>query len=1350
MAGKISPQAHVEKLYKRYDNPQWFQLAADITNFAEGTLDGRFINELLQNTDDAGGLNVYFKLDKDQLTITHDGKHFDYRDVEKITSFANRTLVNKSENTEMTGFKGIGFKGTLSLASKVHIISQNYTFCFDKDYWHTLPGAPWQMLPIWESAPEGIDTSKVTFIFKLIHPDKYINQMNDFIHNPTPLLFLRNIKKISFTASGGQTTTVVRTDQEPVRSLSTNRAQNNYLIKTKTINITSLHPHLQSLNTTTCPDRIKNADEIKVTFVFFLNSTNEIDAFPQTLLPLFNTLPTKVKLGIPFGINTEFLLEAQREHLVEDTFNDHIFYWLAALHFECLREIAASSDWKNVVSVSAPPEIASVPNRFCSSYKNGFMFGLDNYAWVPNCHDPKQLLKAKECIIDGTGFYKAFLNDLPRTLIPNDLAHPDLKQIDKLSLFTSKKITDKEILAHLEKIFQQNPDSGLCYRALLFLKDRCSSGMISDDQLKNIAFVISNSGKAKKLSEISFPPDREIPQPPSFIEIPTISEAILELDQDGQLRRWLKQIGIEPLSIERVVDKYIPGYLSQNVIEWDTSSQIIKYLFRLFSTGLIHDSHLATLQTMSLLNQSKGFSPARELYLPTDYRASDSLPLEHLMPNSTSAFLSPSYLTGEEQKQRLQFFLGLGLKTELKLHCVDEPTSVEELRRCGIHNLDSYLTYLVRGQNQILKDPITSTHQFTNFCYFPNMENMKHPAFANYFWNCLKVSSKDFLRIDKQCQFVTRNKQKRSLSGKKLSYIQYYLGHNKCILGTDNQYETITSLYSPDLQALNMARVTSAKIQSDLTDDLIKHLGFETHLSLELCYDLLIDLAKSRPDLKKYEIAIRQLVTNWDSYDCVQKKSYLRKPWLFVANNNQWRDVKSLTCFAVQGTDPTFEAGQWFKNILEETDMRLLAEHFGRPVEFGSINPSDISDEKLDTVYKDRVKKRLPLLAWSAAHYLNQPNKDVLKNLFNLLNQLNIYKECSIKKRKGMRLLHIAQLNNNIYYTNSCIEEKITEAIGNYLEFNGINQLKEFKDIFYLKEGISTRQAVNIQDWINDNGIPARDLCDLQTYLDQLTKCSNNTSSIPIPCPTSPELSQPPSPDIPDLNVESDEFFPPNPVTDPPSTAPVGSPGSPDDSIPHSPDPLLSSLPPPRGIKKLKIQSEPLPSKQPKAKKPAKKYKARTSEKQKIEIGKWGESFAFSELTAHYEKKSPSSFQLTGNDQYELTTNKGTKIALQWLNEHEESYEPYDMKLTKTKVAKPPVTKYIEIKSTQQDDVHFSMSSNEWDLMNKEPNSYRLYLVFNTGTQNAEMQKISKPLTWMNGKGIECKNTYKIRAKKLS
>ncbi|KAF5065416.1 hypothetical protein DSECCO2_274230 [anaerobic digester metagenome] len=115
----------------------------------------RFIFELIQNADDSPktteftDVEVELRLLQNYLVFSHNGKHFTEDDVQGISDVGSGTS-GKTKDISKTGYKGIGFKSVFGTCDQVYILSNNFTFKFDKNYsiWKE-SSYPWQVIPFW-------------------------------------------------------------------------------------------------------------------------------------------------------------------------------------------------------------------------------------------------------------------------------------------------------------------------------------------------------------------------------------------------------------------------------------------------------------------------------------------------------------------------------------------------------------------------------------------------------------------------------------------------------------------------------------------------------------------------------------------------------------------------------------------------------------------------------------------------------------------------------------------------------------------------------------------------------------------------------------------------------------------------------------------------------------------------------------------------------------------------------------------------------------------------------------------------------------------------------------------------
>jgi len=87
-----------------------------------------FIYELLQNAEDAHATEVSFALEDKRLTVEHDGRPFNEKDIEAITTIGKGT---KKKGDDKIGRFGIGFKAVFAYTEKPYIYSDKYAFCIE-------------------------------------------------------------------------------------------------------------------------------------------------------------------------------------------------------------------------------------------------------------------------------------------------------------------------------------------------------------------------------------------------------------------------------------------------------------------------------------------------------------------------------------------------------------------------------------------------------------------------------------------------------------------------------------------------------------------------------------------------------------------------------------------------------------------------------------------------------------------------------------------------------------------------------------------------------------------------------------------------------------------------------------------------------------------------------------------------------------------------------------------------------------------------------------------------------------------------------------------------------------------
>ncbi|ODS30174.1 MAG: hypothetical protein SCARUB_04717 [Candidatus Scalindua rubra] len=145
-----------------------------------------FVYELIQNAEDSGATELFFNLFNDKFEIIHNGKDFDFDDVEGITGIG---LSTKKDLNKIGKF-GVGFKSVFAITEKPIVESGQYHFSIEN---FVLPN---------QLSLNGKLNTKITLPFN--HPNRKPIEVFELIENKLQdiglktLLFLTNIKEIKW------------------------------------------------------------------------------------------------------------------------------------------------------------------------------------------------------------------------------------------------------------------------------------------------------------------------------------------------------------------------------------------------------------------------------------------------------------------------------------------------------------------------------------------------------------------------------------------------------------------------------------------------------------------------------------------------------------------------------------------------------------------------------------------------------------------------------------------------------------------------------------------------------------------------------------------------------------------------------------------------------------------------------------------------------------------------------------------------------------------------------------------------------------------------------------------------
>lgn len=345
--------------------------------------DHHFILELIQNAEDneyveGDDAKLVFELKPDDpthtpgaegcLCVLNNEVGFQPKHVVSICSAGDTT---KSKRDGYIGEKGIGFKSVFVVSSRPHVFSNGYRFHFRTVGCEAGLG---YIVPHWwnDEVPECMEqTDATTCILLPLRKGKAAGIATQLrIIEPESILFLGKLSALHISIPGDDfKRTVVREGKDGVVRLYADGTERHYFIHRK-----------QWL----CPESLvepqrSGVEERKVTIALPLSSNDKCDG------RVFAFLPTEVRTGLPFFINADFLLTANRE-AIHDTpdWNKHLVKFSAEVFVEAFEALRQTQEHRVAAYRFIPTKDELVPGA-------GFFAPL-----VESIH---QALKGRECIL---------------------------------------------------------------------------------------------------------------------------------------------------------------------------------------------------------------------------------------------------------------------------------------------------------------------------------------------------------------------------------------------------------------------------------------------------------------------------------------------------------------------------------------------------------------------------------------------------------------------------------------------------------------------------------------------------------------------------------------------------------------------------------------------------------------------------------------------------------------------------------------------------------------------------------------------------------------------------------------
>jgi hypothetical protein len=299
---------------------------AGLENYIAESYNGRSLNELVQNADDAGSRSVAVINRQGCLIVANDGNFFTEENFESLC----RAASSKKVKGNHIGYRGIGFKSVINFSNKVFVISGPLQACFSRELTRkTIPEAqsvPLIRIPHEISNQDIIELEKkiqelrsagykTFFIFEEIDGNAIANEIDDF--DATSLLFLRNVEKNTIISNTRREIIIYRKQIDQMFSsvrLLSNNADHNWLI----------------------------ASDNDISIATYLKN-NEVSALDERDALLHAFLPTQEVTGLSVKINCDISTDPSRTRVVFDEQSNNIIKNIGAFILNILYESILSN-----------------------------------------------------------------------------------------------------------------------------------------------------------------------------------------------------------------------------------------------------------------------------------------------------------------------------------------------------------------------------------------------------------------------------------------------------------------------------------------------------------------------------------------------------------------------------------------------------------------------------------------------------------------------------------------------------------------------------------------------------------------------------------------------------------------------------------------------------------------------------------------------------------------------------------------------------------------------------------------------------------------------------------------------
>jgi len=411
-----------------------------------------FIYEIIQNAEDstysAKKAELEFHLLQDGILVLSNQNGFTDDDIRSICVMASGGKIAKKD--QFIGEKGLGFRSVFKITDKPYISSNDYHFYFDKTKSYEKPFLIDQStsadLPLMFTNYE----HTAIFLPYSIGSNDIKELEKDFETKIQPklILFLKKLNHISIHKNNQQWMYI---NKEKFKSehlsgykLSNDTIEQRYYVFRKTIDVSKIND-----------EKRKNISKREIVLAYPEN----VDQQDGT--NVFAFLPTDIDSRLNFTIQTDFLLDTSRGHILENDWNKNLFHEIKYLLTENINKFQEHSKLKYSY-LKYYIQRAKSNNKFIDNLYENFMdklsqkeiiLGIEDHWYIPE----NILILEKGVEVDSKYLKLLFGNRFeqidPRFEIEDSLIdYFQIKQISASDIVeaacTYFETSDKNTLAH--------------------------------------------------------------------------------------------------------------------------------------------------------------------------------------------------------------------------------------------------------------------------------------------------------------------------------------------------------------------------------------------------------------------------------------------------------------------------------------------------------------------------------------------------------------------------------------------------------------------------------------------------------------------------------------------------------------------------------------------------------------------------------------------------------------------------------------------------------------------------------------------------------------------------------------